>query len=333
MEAGGIDAFWSWWSDGRDWLRAAMEARQLDEALVAEITSRIQAIHPKLAWEVGPGDGAAHAFCMTTGGDPELRRLTERWLRAAPPTDGVWELHAARRAAPGMADARLQIAEHVIPLADMRFTVALDPHRERMRVIGFHPAFAAMSEDMRGMATFITLDRILGEDSVQRWLGGLQTSVEPLENGGPTALLMEAVRVLVQNATGERFTTLEGRTADDQPMDATVNLALKGIDHLSCDTHVVVDVALIGPTPEGLPTEEDSDALSDIEDELEELISGDAAYLGRETALGRRTLHWFVPSDHAVRPQLEAWGARHADRDVRITWTFDPRWTAAARFQ
>ena len=63
----------------------------------------------------------------------------------------------------------------------MRFTVTVDPNRELMHVTSFHPAFAAMPEEMRGMTTFITLDRVLGEDTVQRWLGGVSTSVAPLE--------------------------------------------------------------------------------------------------------------------------------------------------------
>ena len=60
----------------------------------------------------------------------------------------------------------------------MRFTVTVDPHRELMHVTSFHPAFAAMPDDMRGMATFLILDRVLGEDTVQRWLGGIRTTVE-----------------------------------------------------------------------------------------------------------------------------------------------------------
>ncbi len=227
----------------------------------------------------------------------------------------------------------MQIAEHVVPLADMRFTVTVDPNRELMNVISFHPAFGAMPEDMRGMTTFVTLDRILGEDTVERWLGGIRTSIVPLEKGGPFAMLIEAVGLLASGATGERYTILEGQTPDGQPMFATINLALKRIDHLACDTHVVVDVALESPTPEGMPTDEESEALNDIEDELEEMITGEAVYFGRETMRGRRALHWFVAPDHPIRPQLEAWAAGHPERDVRLTWNPDPLWETAARFR
>jgi hypothetical protein len=329
----GIDAFWSWWAEAHARLTAAIEARKLDEALIAEVNGKVQAVHPKLVWELGPGGAASHAFTLSSGGDPELRRLTERWLRAAPATDAVWEFHPARRGAPSFADAKLQIAEHTVLLGEMRFSVTLDPIRELMNVTSFHPAFAAMPDDMRAFATFVTLDRILGEDIVQRWFGGIRTSVEPLERAGTFAMLSEAVGLLSRDATGERFTDLRGEAPDGRPVLATINLALKRMDHLVCDTHLVVDVALFDPTPDGMPNDDELDALSDIEDELEEMITGDAAYLGRETVHGRRTLHWLVAPDHPIRPALEAWAARHADRDVRLTWAPDPRWATADRFR
>jgi hypothetical protein len=333
MTEAGIEAFWAWWPEAGPRIGAAIEARQLSEALAAEITGKVQAVHPKLTWEVGTGGGAKHAFCLSSGGDPELRRLTDRWVRAAPAPDASWEFHPARQGAPGLAEAQLQIGEHTVALGEMRFTVTIDPHREVMNVSSFHPAFAAMPEEMRGMTTFIALDRILGEDTVQRWLGGIRISVERLEDSAPLATLIEAIELLSRDATGERYTTLEGQAPDGRPIFATVNLALKRIDHLACDTHVAVDVALVDPTPDGMPNDDEAEALNDIEDELEEMITGDAVYFGRETVAGRRTLHWFVTPDHPSRSAVEAWVARHAERDARLIWSPDPRWTMAARFR
>jgi Family of unknown function (DUF695) len=329
----GIAAFWAWWPDAAARMGAAIEARKVDEALIAEVTAKVQAVDPKLTWELGPGGTAKHAFCLSYNGDRPLRRLAERWVRQAPAADALWEFHPARPGAPGLSDARLQIAEHTVALGEMRFMVALDRNRELMGVTSFHPAFAAMPEEMRGMTTFITMDRLLGEDTVQRWLGGIRTSVEPLAQGAPVAVLGQAVELLAREATGERFTTLRGQAPDDSPVFATINLALKWIDHLACDTHVAVDVALLESTADGVPSDDEAEALNDIEDELEEMITGQAVYFGRETAQGRRALHWFVAPDHPIRPSLEAWAARHADRDVRLAWAPDPQWSVAERFR
>jgi hypothetical protein len=329
----GIDAFWAWWPEAAVRIGAAIEQAKIEEPLIAEVTGRVQAVHPKLTWELGPGSTARHAFSLSPNGDPELRRLTERWVRAAAAADGVWEFRPARLGAPAFSGAQLQVAEHTVALADMRFMVALDPNRELMGVTSFHPQFAAMPDDLRGMTTFITVDRILGEDTVQRWLAGIRTSVEPLEKGAPSEVLSQAVELLSRNATGERFSTLRGQAPDGRPVFATINLALKWIDHLACDTHLAVDVALLESTPDGMPSEAEDEALNDIEDELEEMITGDAVYFGRETVHGRRALHWFVVPDHPIRPALEAWAARNAKRDVRLTWSPDPRWQTAARFR
>jgi hypothetical protein len=329
----GIEAFWTWWPDAAARIGVAIEQRTFDEALVAEVTAKVQAMHPKLTWELGPGGAARHALCLSSNGDPELRRLAERWFRAAPAADALWEFHPARRGSPALAEARLQIAEHTVPLGEMRFMVELDPNREVMNITSFHPGFTSMPDEMRGMTTFITMDRILGEDTVQRWVGGIRTSVVPLEKGAPFGVLIEAVGLLSRDATGERFTTLHGQAPDGRPGFATINLALKWIDHLACDTHVAVDVALLELTPEGMPSDDEAEALNDIEDELEEMITGEAVYLGRETVHDRRALHWFVAPDHPIRPALEAWAARNADRDVRLTWSPDPRWTMADRFR
>src|SRR6476620_2797179 len=129
-QGNGIDAFWAWWPGGQERIRAAIEARKFEDTLVAEITAKVQGIHPKVLWEMGPGTTAQHAFCLSAGGDPELRRLTERWLRAAPGdagANGVWEFHPAKRGAPALSEAKLQIADHTVGLADMRFTVTVDP--------------------------------------------------------------------------------------------------------------------------------------------------------------------------------------------------------------
>lgn len=333
MTEPGIEAFWKWWPGAVPRILAAIEQARFDQALVAEVAANVQAVDPNLTWELGPGGTARHAFSLSPNGDPARRRLTERWLRAAPAADAVWEFHPARRGAPAFSGARLQIAEHTVALADMRFTVAVDPDRELMGVTSFHPQFAAMPEDMRGTVAFVTLDRILGEDTVQRWLGGIRTSVEPLENSAPFQVLIEAVGLLSRNATGERFTTLRGQAPDGRPVFATVNLALKWIDHLACDTHLAVDVALLEAAADGTPTDAEDEALNDIEDELEEMITGAAVYLGRETVHSRRALHWFVAPDHPIRPALEAWAARNAERDVRLTWSPDPGWATALRFR
>ncbi len=64
----GIGAFWAWWPDGGARLRAGIEARKLDEPLLAEITAKVQGIAPKLTWEMGPGGHRAARLLPVGGG-------------------------------------------------------------------------------------------------------------------------------------------------------------------------------------------------------------------------------------------------------------------------
>jgi hypothetical protein len=53
--------------------------------------------------------GSAHALCVTPEGRPELRSVSERWVRAGPAADAVWEYHPARPASLDALAATLEI--------------------------------------------------------------------------------------------------------------------------------------------------------------------------------------------------------------------------------
>ena len=101
--AEGIAEFWGWWPAARGRIQAAIEGGGFDDALVEEIAARVSAINPELDWELAPGAKARHAFCLSGKGNPELRRITEQWLRAAPAIDQTWEYHPARRGSAELA--------------------------------------------------------------------------------------------------------------------------------------------------------------------------------------------------------------------------------------
>ena len=92
-----IEAFWEWWgAEGARRFAAAIDQNSFDT--IAEDTSaRVDAMNNRLGWETGPGAASAHCLYVSSGGDPQLRPLVERWLKAAPPADETWEFASARR--------------------------------------------------------------------------------------------------------------------------------------------------------------------------------------------------------------------------------------------
>ena len=80
-----IADFWGWWASAG---RAAAEAGIGGAGFgrfTSEMTARVQAMHPDLAWELAPGAQAEHALIVTAAGVPGQRRIAERWYQQAPP--------------------------------------------------------------------------------------------------------------------------------------------------------------------------------------------------------------------------------------------------------
>src|SRR5262245_44107251 len=145
MATDGIAAFWAWWPDGRARIQASIEGGGFDDALVEEIARRVAAIDKEVDWELAPGGKARHAFCLSPKGDPVKRRVTERWLRAAPSPDEIWEYHPARRGGRHSPDARFRISGFELRVGDFVAAYEVDETRELVNAACFHPAFPDMN--------------------------------------------------------------------------------------------------------------------------------------------------------------------------------------------
>ena len=81
------------------WHRRAIVSGAFDDRIVNDITKHVQRVHPQMAWELQPGSQAAHGFCLSPEGNPELRQVALRWLERAPKPDATWEYHASKQPA------------------------------------------------------------------------------------------------------------------------------------------------------------------------------------------------------------------------------------------
>jgi hypothetical protein len=165
-------------------------------SIAEEVGARVSAIDPRLAWETGPGlNGAHHHFALSAEGDIELRVLTQRCIARAPAADATWEYFPARQAFPRRGDWALEFekvggATFDFPRARVGFQI--DTERELAHVKFHHPALAKVDENQRATAAFLTLDSVLGEDGVERWIGRIETSAEPIPDGKTLRELAEA---------------------------------------------------------------------------------------------------------------------------------------------
>ena len=324
----GIRSFWQWWESARHRVLKAIEVeRGFSEALVQDISEHVAAIGD-LDWELGAGATSRHAFFLSAKGDPQGRLVTELWRSLGPAPDEEWSYFPARQP---RRDATLEFDGVKFDSSALRVTFEVEMARERVHASFFHPGFAALEERGRHVVLFLLLDGELGEDGVERWLGG----IDLLEADTDTKSFAEfraAVDQLVSEATGERFAIFEGKTDSDEPLFVTVNLALKRIDHLLNTTRVAIDVAILDRNDHGLPTNADAEQLNALEDELGKALGGHAVYFGRETRPGHRIVHWYTPEDSPVRSIIDRWAAGHSDRRPDAQFAHDPGWEFVKRF-
>jgi hypothetical protein len=325
-ELEGIRAFWEWWQSARHRLLDGIEVqRHFAPELIQDISEHVAAIGD-LDWELGQGTTSRHAFFLSGKGDPELRIVTERWRRMAPAPDAEWSYFPARQARP--ATLELEFAGAVLKADDLRATFEVDETHRRIHGRYWHPAFTGMEDRASGTALFLLLDGVLGEDGVERWLGVIEDSPAPLADSVPLSDVLRAIGTLSELPADQGFIVLKGTTASGEPLFVTVNAAIKRVDHLLATHHLAVEIPLVDTNAEGMPTGEEATRLNSLEDALVPTL-GDAVYFGRETAPGRRTLHWFVAENAAAIAAATQWASAHGAQ-ARVTR--DARWDLARRF-
>jgi hypothetical protein len=199
--AAGIDAFWRWWPSVRPRLEASIGGAGWDQRLIDEVDEHVSAIHPELSWELNPGRRAENAFCLSAHGDPDLRGVTERWVRSAPPADQGWEFHPSRPARPELT---LRIGEDEIAPAEVVCHFEIDEAAGTIDVTLHHPAFARLDDDARDHAAFLVLDGALGEDAVERWIGSIESLPTAPQAAGPLSELVNLVGELSHRAHSGR---------------------------------------------------------------------------------------------------------------------------------
>jgi hypothetical protein len=319
-----VEDFWGWWaSAGRAAAEAGIGGAGF-EGFTGEMTARVQAMHPDLAWELAPGGRAEHALVVTAAGTPALRRLAERWHQQAPAASEVWEYHPARQASPPSLAAVLEIGGQRLSLAELTFDLHVDNGRDVIDTVVFHPSFATMPPDAGNQVGFLALDWALGEDGVTRWIGGFETSDTRPPAGVPADGLIATVEALADRAGQPRWALLKGER-DGAVVLATLAVPAKWVDHPLMDLHLALALPFADQTPEGLPGPSSLDQLRAFEDELTDRLEPRALLVAHETTRGVRTLHLFADSDdpavaEQVRDAVAGWPGAAVNSNLDAGW-------------
>ncbi len=321
-----IADFWDWWSSARAEVEHAVEAGTV-ETVVPPISERVAAIDPGLHWELAAGRTAEHALIVSAGGERRLRALAERWKRSSPGVDAGWEFHSSRQPDPGaLGNNTLTLAEFEFDLAEVVLGLQVDDERAVVDVSVHHPLFPLVPEQNRTTVTFLVLDWLLGEDGVERWIGGVEVAEHrPLDAVAATAL-PSVVAQVAERHREPRWAVLSGEARDGLPVVATVRLPLKPVEFPLFDLHVGVGVPYSHANPGRLPVDPSLAALCDLEDTLVDRLGGSALFVGHESHRGVRLLHFYADSQDNVPAQIEAVCRSWSDGRVRVDAHLDGGW-------
>jgi hypothetical protein len=330
----GIEEFWSWWREARPELDAMVTAG--DAGRLAEwVAPAVQVIHPDLVWDVAPGLRAQQALVVTAAGDPELRPLAHRWARAAPPADRLWEFHPSRQASPQATELTLEVSGHEFTVEHLVVGLRVPRGTPRVDVAAYHPVFTVMDEESRMEAALLSLDWLLGEDDVARWVGEITAGqYEPIDPV-PAVHLPSVVADLASGYAEEQWALLEGQTPGGARLTATARYPLRPVDYPLFDQHIAITLPYTHADADGLPTGASLDSLRDFEERLTgrlAVLSGSAVLAVHMSAESQRTLHVYAdPAGDAatrVRELIADW----EEGVPRVDVANDPGWLAISPF-
>jgi hypothetical protein len=319
-----VSDFWTWWADsGRS--ISPHEVTPAHDVL----TRRIQAIHPQLTWHFGPGESSEHRLTVSAGGVADVRPAAERWHRAAPAADSTWEYRPSQQADPDSMEHRLDIAGHQIDLSATTFDVDIDHDRRRVHVGVHHPAFAGMPVEASQQVTFLVLDWTLGEDEVERWVGGIDTLTDAPETTSSAEDLIGAVAELQAARDPESWAVAEWTADGGERGLAMFRTGIRWIDQPTLDLHHEI-VAPYAAQDDGLPEPQALDRLRSLEDELVDAVGNRGILVAHQTATGRRIFHFYT--DGEDQNAADSLRAALPPDGVTMTSTPDPAWHAVRAF-
>lgn len=316
-----VSEFWTWWSmkGERDFTRAITTG---NFELIAEATTqRVKAIHSELVWQAREGTSAEHMLCVSAGGIKAAREHSERWYRAAPQRGSVWEFSPAIPQPPNHDELTIFFGPDAeVALRELKFNVHVGT---KLDVTVCHRHFANADQDSRSEVAFLVLDTLLGEDSVMRWVGNVDTAVD----AEPDAVEPWQLQSIVAAFARQKFESWQVRQ-QDLPQGRTSMLRVRGaewLDRPTFELHCALALPYDFRDETGLPSASELERLDAIEEDLEDSFELSRILVAIETSQGRRTLHYYAnPSDSVSLSALLSYARQNPG--AHLEQTEDPFW-------
>lgn len=165
-----IARFWRWFGNNAERLKTLYSANQM-ERLMGEVNREIDKIEPELAWEMGPGKKKPYLFTVSAEGDRRLREIADLMIRLAPANLKGWELYAARPARPAPGVVRLPESGESFETIEWKFIPLEHPASGTLDLVIVDDRLACSDRETALKAVSLYLDQLLGEETVEAWIG------------------------------------------------------------------------------------------------------------------------------------------------------------------
>ncbi len=325
-----IAAFWRWWDQGRVEVLEHFEGHG-EATIVDALSARVDAIHPTLTWEFGPGRRRAHHLAVSAGGDPTLRVVAERW-RSDAPADVDFEFYAARQRCSELTGS-LRFGPTRLDMENFRVGVRVDESRQRFDLFVYHPAFSDVHEDEIPRMMWVVLDNALGEDAVQTWIGATEwVRIHPRDGEElrcwTLAQLREAVDDVASRWPEDSYVVAEA--PDPETAERLIFTGCRSAKYLR---HPTFDTLCLARLPyadrgDGMPNAQEKAQVDAFEDALLKALGDDVLCLCRSIGAGRRQIWMYLRAENGpARRTLEEHAAAHAG-PVELRFSWDPGWRA-----
>jgi hypothetical protein len=145
------------------------------EELARQLTHEINKIEPELAWELGPGKKEANLLTISAEGNRVLRQIADLVVQLAPSLKG-WEFYSSKPARPAPEIVRLPQSGEVFVTSHWEFVPLEHCSSGRLDLIIVDDSLAQADREPAMKAVSIYIDQLLGEDTVERWIGTFEVS-------------------------------------------------------------------------------------------------------------------------------------------------------------
>lgn len=184
-----IKHFWAWFAANSERLKD-LYTNERFENLTQEMNRELDKVEPQLAWEMGPGKQKPYLLTISSEGNPRLRKIADLMVELAPELER-WELYSSRPARPAPKVVRLPESGEAFETEDWEFIPVEKPEKGRLDLVVVGDQLARSGRDPALRAVSLYLDQLLGEDTVETWIGEFSVESPIAAHGKKTYKITE----------------------------------------------------------------------------------------------------------------------------------------------